>query len=157
MLQSNGVQAKPLLDLEAWRASLRTICGRYSPQGVEHRAFQGWARTLNVYGLAAVDVGWNARRIERTCRDVRLDGMEHYYARIQLSGNSAMIQNDQALRIAAGDVVLVDAARPVTYFGNDASARWVSLHLPRQSLISYLGFQPEGALADAAERRPDVS
>jgi AraC-like DNA-binding protein len=70
--------------------------------------------------------------------------MEHYYVRIQVSGKSAMIQNDHALRIAAGDVVLVDAARPVTYFGNDASARWVSLHLPRQSLISYLGFEPQG-------------
>jgi hypothetical protein len=144
MLQSNGVQATPLLDLEAWRASLRTICGRYSPQGIERSAFQGWARTLNVCGLAAADIGWNARRIERTYRDARLDGMEHYYVRIQVSGKSAMIQNDHALRIAAGDVVLVDAARPVTYFGNDASARWVSLHLPRQSLISYLGFEPQG-------------
>jgi AraC family transcriptional regulator, positive regulator of tynA and feaB len=144
MFQSNGVQATPLLDLEAWRASLRTICGRYSPQGIERSAFQGWARTLNVCGLAAADIGWNARRIERTYRDARLDGMEHYYVRIQVSGKSAMIQNDHALRIAAGDVVLVDAARPVTYFGNDASARWVSLHLPRQSLISYLGFEPQG-------------
>jgi AraC family transcriptional regulator, positive regulator of tynA and feaB len=144
MLQSHGVQVAPLLDFEAWRASLRTICGRYSPQGIEPSAFQGWARTLNVCGLAAADIGWNARRIERTYRDARLDRMEHYYVRIQVSGKSAMIQNDRALRIAAGDVVLVDAARPVTYFGNDASARWVSLHLPRQSLISHLGFEPQG-------------
>ncbi|SHK51109.1 transcriptional regulator, AraC family [Bradyrhizobium lablabi] len=144
MLQSNGVEGTPLLDYEAWRASLRTICGRYSPQGVERDAFQGWARRLNVCGLAAADIGWNARRIERTYRDARLDGMEHYYVRIQVSGKSAMIQNDQARRIAVGDVVLVDAARPVTYFGNNASARWVSLHLPRQSLISHLGFEPQG-------------
>jgi AraC-binding-like domain len=144
MLQRNGVQATPPLDLEAWRASLRTICGRYSPQGIERDAFQGWARMLNVCGLAAVDIGWNARRIERTYRDARLDGMEHYYVRIQVSGKSAMIQNDRARRIAVGDVVLVDAARPVTYFGNSANARWVSLQLPRQSLISYLGFEPQG-------------
>jgi AraC-like DNA-binding protein len=144
MLPSNGVQGTPLLDFEAWRASLRTICGQYSPQGIERSAFQGWARTLNVCGLAAVDIGWNARRIERTYRDARLDGMEHYYVLIQVSGKSAMVQNDRALRIAAGDVLLVDAARPVTYFGNDASARWVSLQLPRQSLISHLGFEPQG-------------
>jgi AraC family transcriptional activator of tynA and feaB len=144
MPQSNGVQGTPLLDFEAWRASLRTICGRYSPQGIERSAFQGWARTLDVCGLAAVDIGWNARRIERTCRDARLDGMEHYYVLIQVSGKSAMIQNDQARRIGLGDVVLVDAAQPVTYFGNSASARWVSLQLPRQSLTSYLGFEPQG-------------
>jgi AraC family transcriptional activator of tynA and feaB len=144
MLQSDGVQGAPLLSFEAWRASLHAICGRYRPQGIERSAFQGWARTLNICGLAAADIGWNARRIERTHQDARLDGMEHYYIRIQVSGTSAMIQNDRAQRIAVGDVVLVDAARPVTYFGNSADARWVSLHLPRQSLISYLGFEPQG-------------
>src|SRR5260370_22887017 len=144
MLQSDSVQGTPLLDVEAWRASLRTICGRYSPEGIESDAFLGWARKLNVCGLAAVDIGWNARRLERTYRDARLDGMEHYYVRIQVSGKSAMIQNDRALRIAAGDVVLVDAARPVTFFGNDTSPRWLSLQLPRQSLISHLGFEPQG-------------
>lgn len=144
MLHSNGVQGTPLLDFEAWRASLRTICGRYSPQGIERNAFQGWARTLNVCGLAAADIGWNARRLERTCGDARLDGMEHYYVRIQVSGKSGMIQNDQALQIAVGDIVLVDAAQPVTYFGNDSSARWLSVHLPRRSLISHLGFEPHG-------------
>jgi AraC family transcriptional regulator, positive regulator of tynA and feaB len=144
MFQSDGVRGTPILNLEAWRASLRTICGRYSPEGIERNAFLGWARTLNVYGLAAVDIGWNARRLERTSRDARLDGVEHYYVRIQVSGRSAMAQNDHTLQIAAGDVVLVDAARPVTYFGNDSSARWLSLHLQRRSLISHLGFEPQG-------------
>jgi hypothetical protein len=38
--------------------------------------------------------------------------------------------------------ILVDAARPVAYFGNDTSAQRLSLHFPRQSLVSHLGFQP---------------
>jgi hypothetical protein len=45
MLQSNSVQGTPLLDFEGWRASLRAICGRYSSQGIERNAFQGWARS----------------------------------------------------------------------------------------------------------------
>jgi AraC family transcriptional regulator, positive regulator of tynA and feaB len=144
MLQGDGVPSTSLLNFEAWRALLREICGRYSPKGIEPNAFLGWARAMNVCGLAAVDIGWNADRVERTHRDVRLDGMEHYYALFQVSGKSAMNQNDQAVWLAAGDVVLVDAARPVTYFGNDTSARWLSLHLPRQPLISHLGFEPQG-------------
>jgi AraC family transcriptional activator of tynA and feaB len=144
MLQSDGVPGTPLLDFEAWSALLRRICGRYSPEGVEPNAFVGWALALNVYGLAAMDIGWNARRVERTQRDVRLDGVEHYYALFQVSGKSVMTQNDQTVQLAAGDVVLVDAARPVTYFRNDISAQWLSLRLPRRSLISHLGFEPQG-------------
>jgi AraC family transcriptional activator of tynA and feaB len=132
------------LNFEAWRALLRTICGRYNPEGVEPKAFIGWVRPLNVCGLAAVDIGWNAHRVERTHRDIRLDGAEHYYAVFQVSGKSAMTQNEQAVQLAAGDVVLVDAARPVTYFRNDTSAQWLSVRLPRRSLVSHLGFEPQG-------------
>lgn len=144
MLQSYGVPGPSLLGFEAWRALLRTNCGRYSPEGIEPNAFVGWARMLNVCGLAAVDTGWNAQRLERTHRDVRVDGMEHYYALFQVSGKSAMTQNDQAVQLAEGDVALVDAARPVTYFSADTSARWLALHLPRQPLVSHLGFEPQG-------------
>jgi AraC-like DNA-binding protein len=70
--------------------------------------------------------------------------VEHYYALFQVSGKSVMTQNDQTVQLAAGDVVLVDAARPVTYFRNDISAQWLSLRLPRRSLISHLGFEPQG-------------
>jgi hypothetical protein len=38
--------------------------------------------------------------------------------------------------------LLVDAARPLTYFGNAAIAQRLPLHLPRQFLIFHPGFQP---------------
>src|SRR5262249_17953944 len=43
-----------------------------------------------------------------------------------------------------GDVVLIDSTRPVTYV-NEAYAQWLSLQLPRQSLISHLGLEPRGS------------
>jgi AraC-like DNA-binding protein len=88
-----------------------------------------------------VDLGWNAHRIERTHRDVRLDGEHYYVALFQVAGRAAMMQNDQAVRLA---VALVDVARPVTYFASNTSAQWLALHLPRQSLVSHLGFEPQG-------------
>jgi AraC-like DNA-binding protein len=47
-----------------------------------------------------------------------------------------------------GDVVLVDAARPSTFFAGDPdrSCGSVALNLPRQSLISHLGFEPRGGV-----------
>ena len=68
MPQRDSISSTSLLNFEAWRALLRTICGRYNPEGIEHNAFIGWVRPMNVCGLAAVDIGWNAHRLERTQR-----------------------------------------------------------------------------------------
>jgi AraC family transcriptional regulator, positive regulator of tynA and feaB len=103
---------------------------------------------VSVHGFTALDIGCNAHRVERTYRDVRLDGADHYFALFQVGGQLAMTHNDNAVRLAAGDVALVDAARPVTYSAENQDAPWntVSLNLPRQSLVSHLGFEPHGGL-----------
>jgi AraC-like DNA-binding protein len=70
--------------------------------------------------------------------------MDHYYAIVQLAGRSTMSQNDRVVELTPGDVALVDSARPVTYVSKNTPGRLLSLHLPRQSLISHLGLEPEG-------------
>jgi AraC-like DNA-binding protein len=148
MLQSDGVPGTPQLDYDAWREMLRSMCGRYNPEGVEPNAFAGWVRPVSVCGITALNIGCNAHRVERTCRDARLDGVDHYFAVFQVGGQSVMTHNDQAVRLAVGDVAFVDAAQPVTYFADNNGAPWntVTLNLPRQSLVSHLGFEPKGGL-----------
>ena len=146
MLQGDGAHGTPLLNFEAWRSLLRTICGRYSPDGIEPDAFLGWVRSLNVCGLAGVDIGWNVRRVERTYEDVLLDGADHYYTVFQVAGRSILTQNDQVVPLAVGDVALVDSARPVTYVNENGCGHWFSLELPRQLLVSHLGSEPTGGL-----------
>jgi AraC-like DNA-binding protein len=123
------------------------MCGRYYSEGLEPETFSGWVRPVSVRGFTALDIGSNARRVERTYQDVRRDGADHYFALFPASGQLAMTHNDQAVRLTVGDVALVDAARPVTYSADDGQ-QWntVSLSLPRQSLISHLGFEPQGGL-----------
>ena len=62
-----------------------------------------------------------------------------------------MLQSDSSLGTpqlgfepwgASVRALLVNAARPLTYFGNAAIAQRLSLHLPRQFLIFHPGFQP---------------
>jgi AraC-like DNA-binding protein len=149
MMDSSGdVNSGSTLDYEAWRDLMRSMCGRYSPEGIEPDAFTGWLRPMSVCGFPALDIGCNAHRIERTHRDVRLDGADHYFAVFQVGGQSAMTHNDQAVRLAVGDAALVDTARPATYFANNGSEPWntVTLDLPRASLVSHLGFDPEGGI-----------
>jgi len=64
----------------------------------------------------------------------------------QLSGQSKINQNDQTVVLDVGGVALVDSSRPVTYLSEKTPAHWLAVHLPRKSLVSHLGLQPQGGL-----------
>jgi AraC family transcriptional activator of tynA and feaB len=148
MGQGDDIRDTSRLDCEAWRDALRAMCGRYNPEGIEPEAFTGWVRPLSVCGFTALDIGANAHRIERTYRDARLDGVDHYFVLFQVGGQSAITHNDHAMRLAVGDVVLLDAARPATYFADNGGQTWntVTLNFPRERLASHLGFDLKGGL-----------
>ena len=138
----------PHLDFETWKEVVRGMGGRFNPEGVEPKAFTGWVRPLSVCGFTAVEVSSNARRVERTQRDVRLDGVDHYITIFQIAGRSTMTHNEQALQFDVGDVALVDAARPATFLASEGAElrKSVTLLLPRRSLVAHLGFEPRGGL-----------
>jgi AraC family transcriptional activator of tynA and feaB len=140
-----AVEPKPM-DYEEWRVQVRSVCGRYSPEGVDPKTFAGSIRRASVWGCAAVVTSCDVHRVERTSRDVRLDGKEHYYAMLHLAGRTTMIQNDRVEELDAGDVALVDSTRPVTYIAENRPVRWLCVHVPRRSVIAHLGFEPEGGL-----------
>jgi AraC-like DNA-binding protein len=144
MRQSDNCLGTEQMDYEAWTALLRPLYGRHSLEHVEPNTVAGWLRRRSVSGLTAVDICCNAHRFERTHRDVRLDDRDHYKAVFQVAGQSTIYQNDQCVQLAMGDVALVDVARPITCASDDASVRRLSLNLPRRSLISQLGFEPQG-------------
>jgi AraC family transcriptional activator of tynA and feaB len=160
--QSGDSLDTPRLDFEAWRALLRSNCGG-EVEVTEPNAFAGWMRPLSVSGLAAaavkiqwdsavVDLGCNVHCVERNARDVRRNGVDHHLILFQIAGQSALTQNDQAVRLAVGDVALVDATRPVTYSTNSRSVQWLSLRLPRKSVVSHLGFELQGGLGRQGTR-----
>jgi AraC-like DNA-binding protein len=95
-------------------------------------------------GSPPMDLGRDAYRSERTERDIRLVGADYYYAVFQVAGRSMMTQNDEAVHLAVGDVALIDAARPAACYAGDS--HWLRLQLPRRSLLSHLGCEPQGGL-----------
>jgi AraC family transcriptional regulator, positive regulator of tynA and feaB len=143
------IPAPPHLDFEAWKDQIRKMGGRFDPQVVDPKTFAGWVRPVSVYGLVAVEVGSNAHVVERTHRNVRVDSADNYVVLFQLAGRSAMSHNEEAVRFGVGDVVLVDVGRrPATFFAGNAGESWntMALVLPRQALVSHLGFEPRGGL-----------
>ena len=149
MCQSLDTLDMPQLNYDAWTELVRAMGGRFNPVGIEPNAFIGWVRPIDLCGFTAAEVGCNAQRVERTYRDICLDGEDHYLTVFQLAGRSAMTHNDQTVRLDVGDVALVDVTRPATFCAGDACKPWssVALRLPRQALASRLGFEPAGGLS----------
>jgi AraC-like DNA-binding protein len=156
MHSSGDFLSTPNLDYEAWRDVVRSICGRYTPGGIEPKTFSGRARVRSICGFRSVDLSSNAHCLERTHQDVRVDARDHYYAIFQITGQSRIIQNDRIVELSVGDVALVDAARPVTYRSEKEDDHWGSLQLPRRSLLSHLGLEPRcpSRRSGAAAARP---
>jgi AraC family transcriptional regulator, positive regulator of tynA and feaB len=146
MHPSDNLLGTPELDYDRFRDVLREDWGRYSPKGIEPQDFAGRLRSRSLHGFLGMDFTCNANGIERTQLDARLDGIEHYYAAFQVAGGSTVVQNDRIAKVAVGDVVLVDSARPVTFAADDRHryGQWFCLQLPRRSLVSHLGFEPRG-------------
>ena len=145
--RSDDVLHAPYLNYDAWRDLFRSLCGRYNTEDVEPKTFTGWACPSRVFGFTALNLGSNASRVQRSYRDIRLDGVDQYVVLFQLACHTVkMNHNDQAVRLATGDVILVDAARPLTGLAGENGSTWnfISLNLPRQALVSHLGFEPRG-------------
>ena len=160
MVESDDVGGAPLLDFESWRALLRSNCGR-EVEVTTPNAFAAWIRPFNACGLeaASVKIRWGSgdrgcsdHRAERSYRDVRCDDSDHYLILFQVAGQTVMTQFDQAAQLSVGDVALVDAARPVTYLSRFRSPQWLTLRLPRNSLRSHLGFEPQGGVSRQGTR-----
>jgi len=148
-MQSANLRKTPELNYEQWRDLLRPNFGLYTAD--DPKVFAGRVHSRSIFGLNASEISNNIRHCERTHRcertptDIRLDGVDHCYAVFQVGGRSTIIQNDRVVELAVGDVAFIDSARPVTYV-NGGREEWLSLQLPRQVLISALGFEPRGGL-----------
>jgi AraC family transcriptional regulator, positive regulator of tynA and feaB len=113
----------------------------------DRRTFAGNGRVLNVHGLPAFDaMAANISRIERTARDVRLDGYDHYALAMPLAGATAVSQNGRVSELALHDLVLVDSTRPLDYFPH-RHLRLLFFRLPRRMVVSNLGYEPQGGLS----------
>jgi AraC family transcriptional regulator, positive regulator of tynA and feaB len=137
----------PQLQYEAWRETFRLTCGR--PEGVEPAAFTGWVHPGSIFGFKTLDLASNASTIRRTYRDVRLDGVDQYFVVFHVGGKTELVNhNDQAVRLEAGNVILLDGARPMTgvFDENTDIFHKVIINLPRSALVSHLGFDPNGGL-----------
>jgi AraC family transcriptional activator of tynA and feaB len=138
----------PELDYDGFRAAMREDWGWFSTPARETNIFASKVRTRRIFGFAAVDLTCNAARLERTEMDIRRDNMEYYFVTVRDTGESIVIHNDRVVNITAGDIILLDSTRPLTFISTaqPGCAQWLGLQVPRQMLASHLGFEPQGGV-----------
>jgi AraC-like DNA-binding protein len=130
---------------DEWEAFMRSICSHVPDFHIgkeERKSFTGWAQLVSLFGLVALDQWSSEVQCEQTSRKVRL-GTGDYAVSLQLAGSTVALQNDRVIKAVPGDLFLLDTAGPGRRVDN---GRCFSFILPRQSAVSYLGYEPQGAL-----------
>jgi AraC family transcriptional regulator, positive regulator of tynA and feaB len=138
----------PALEYEHWRELIRPDWGTYTPE--QPNKFVGRIRSRELCGFRLSELGDNVGSTRSICwrthRDVQRDGVDHFYAVFQLSGSSAILHKENVVELGTGRAALIDSAQAAQHIHEEGSWQWLGLHLPRQRLISHLGFEPQSGL-----------
>jgi AraC family transcriptional activator of tynA and feaB len=130
---------------DEWVETLRGICGCFRPILDDARDFSGWVSKRRIGALDALDAGIGVDRMERSATDVRRDGRELYFLMVQVAGSSVVQQSSDVAHLRQGDVILVDSDKPATFHYAAKPAHILTLRIPKQRIVSHLGFEPRTA------------
>ena len=123
--------------LNEWSDKLQSVCGRFNPYGWEERkVVNGGVVLSEVAGTEIVQVAADVGIVRREEHDIRLDYGEHFFLLVQLQGMCGVEQHGRQNIISPGDCVLVDSALPSSFYFNGQFCNHLSVHLPRQLLLS---------------------
>lgn len=123
--------------LDEWSDKLQSVCGRFNPSGWEQRkVVNGGVVLSDVAGTEVVQVAADIGLVRREEHDIRLDYGEHFFLLVQLQGVCGVEQQGRQSVISAGDCILVDSALPSSFYFNGQFSNHLSVHLPRQLLLS---------------------
>jgi AraC family transcriptional activator of tynA and feaB len=132
---------KPLLDV--WR--VETCSDDARSECAQFDAALSALKYTSLYGLRAVDITMMPfAAARRTWLHARRDSIDDYKLVFQISGNSVLLQDDAATALRPGDFGIVDLTLPVQLLRGESDGHMIGLHLPRQSVMTHLGFQPQG-------------
>ncbi len=99
------------LAYQRWLATINQVCGHFAARPLEGR-FHGeidarYAGSLKVSTVTAAGVN-----LYRTRNEIKRDNDAWFYTVFQLAGEAVIEQDDRQVTLAAGDITLIDAARP---------------------------------------------
>ena len=125
-------QADDKESYRAWLAKVNQLCGNFAARPLDGKFYgeieSGYTRGLK---LSTVTTRWV--NLYRSQEEIKRGNDAWFYTVFQLEGQAVMEQDNRQVILEAGDITLIDAARPCSFYWQQTS-RQVSLLLPRQKL-----------------------
>jgi AraC-like DNA-binding protein len=138
---ANKKSEREFVGYESWIETLRSCGSWFDFQKLERQSFAGWCRPVSVGGFRGAELSHNAPLIRRIPRDIRADGADYFGISLQLSGSAEVTQNDQAMSVSPGDIIVSDWARPLDKH-TPGQSRVITLRFPRADFVTHMGFEP---------------
>jgi AraC-like DNA-binding protein len=130
-------QQWPSLHFDDWSANLKSICGTFNPSRLDRRdRVVGGAEVSNAGGMEVAQVANNLDFIRRDPDDIRADHGDNLFLLLQLEGSCGIEQSGRQERLDPGECILVDSARPSMFYFGGSFSNHLSVHMPRQFLLS---------------------
>jgi AraC-like DNA-binding protein len=133
---------------EEIQLELRRVCGAFDLQaGHPRNVINGSVSTRRTGPFDTAIVALERAAVVRDARCIRQDPGEHFFLIVQDAGTCRVSQGNEASVLSAGDMFLVDSARPSEFaYGQDTSCQ-ISLHIPREEIAGRFGNACKGGLA----------
>lgn len=127
----------PSLHFDDWSASLKSICGNFNPSRLDRSdRVIGGAELSNAAGMELAQVANNLDYIRRDPDDIRVDQGDNLFLLLQLEGSCGIEQSGRQELLNAGECILVDSTRPSVFYFGGSFSNHLSVHMPRQLLMS---------------------
>ncbi|KNC95569.1 transcriptional regulator FeaR [Trabulsiella odontotermitis] len=125
-------QADDKESYRAWLAKVNQLCGNFAARPLDGK-FYGEIESGYTRGLKLSTVTTRGVNLYRSQEEIKRGNDAWFYTVFQLEGQAVMEQDNRQVILDAGDITLIDAAHPCSFYWQQTS-RQVSLLLPRQKL-----------------------
>lgn len=126
---------------------LQAVCGNFTPVPMpRQQTVSGGIEVRRAGGVDVALIGQNLQRVHRDAQAIRRDDREHFFLVFQDHGGALMCHGAQQIAVQAGDIVLIDSARPSEFVYDGASSQQVSVHLPRADMLARFGPTLQGGV-----------
>lgn len=127
----------PRQPLDAWSGALKSVCGNFNPMPARGcSTVQGVVEATQAGGVEFAHVAMDIDCVERTWLDIARDDNEYLFLIVQLTGSAMIEQHGRRTVLQPGDCILIDSARPSTFVLDGLFTNQLSVHLPRQLMVS---------------------
>lgn len=127
----------PTLEFDEWTANLQSICGHFNPRRREKwDDVTGGATLSSAGGIELAQVANDLDYIRRDPDDIRADNGDNLFLLLQLEGSCGVEQSGRQEELNPGECILVDSTRPSIFYFDGSFSNHLSVHLPRQFLLS---------------------